>query len=214
MIVLGLDPSLSGFGWCVHNSSVLGPARVVAKGVLTTTSKTLFISRYRFLRDKVMELIEKYPEVEAVGVESPPYGESFSEGLYGLYLYVNEALYLKRKDVVFFDPKTLKMLAKMDPTVRRGTMDKRDMIEAMRAETQIKRINHNEADAYIVAREAARFWELYHGLIQENELTPSEVRSFTRIHKVTKGPRAGRVSKLGLLFREDDRFFRFSQLEE
>lgn len=209
MIVLGLDPSLTGFGWCVHRSDIAGPGRVIAKGVWSTPASQVFVQRYQVMRESVGLLIEDHPEVEALGVESPPFGELWSEGLYGLYLYVTEAIFTHRKDVVFFDPSSVKMLAKMDPKVRRGTMDKRDMIEAARVDTTIKRWNHNEADAFIVARSAARFWEFQRGELTEEDLTPSEKHSFAR----TRTTRSGQTVKDGLVYREDDRFHRFSLLK-
>jgi Holliday junction resolvasome RuvABC endonuclease subunit len=209
MLTLGIDPSLTGFGWCVHNSEALGEGRIVASGVISTPSSEVFVSRYARLRAGLVYLIDKYP-VAGVGVESPPFGELWSEGLYALFIYVNEALYLARKNVVYFDPSTVKMLAKMDPTVRRGSMDKLDMVEAAKAEVG-KRLNHNVADAYIIGRSAARFWELETGVITREELTPAEERSFHRVHTFTKGKRQGVTVQGGLIFREDDRFFKFSE---
>jgi len=212
LITLGLDPSLTGFGWCVHRSDVTGPARVVAKGAFATPSKRVFVWRYMFMRMALSKVLAHFPEVEAVGVESPPFGELWSEGLYGLFLYVNEALFTHRMDVVYFDPARVKLLAKMDPTVRKGKMDKRDMVEAAKADTLIGRWNHNEADAYIIARSTARFWDFVDGRLGEDELTPSELRVFLKTHTIKRGPRAGRTIKSGLVFKEDDRYFRFSQL--
>jgi Holliday junction resolvasome RuvABC endonuclease subunit len=212
MITLGLDPSLTGFGWCVHRSTVVGPGRVIAKGALATSAKKIYIWRYMFLRKALGKILDEYPEVEAVGVESPPFGEIWSEGLYGLFLYVNEALFTRRKDVVYFDPLRVKALAKMDPSVRRGRMDKGDMVEAAKADTQIKRWNHNEADAYIIARSAARFWEFFRGDLEEDELTPSEQQVFTATHTFKRGQRAGKTVKKGVVFKEGDRFHRFSLL--
>ena len=209
MITLGVDPSLTGFGWCVHNGSVLGEKRVVASGVISTPSKQVFVSRYACLRAALVYLLDRYPEIEAVGVESPPYGEQFSEGLYALFVYVNEAIYLSRKNVVYFDPTTVKMLAKMDARIRRGSMDKSDMIEAARAEVG-RVLNHNIADAYIIGRSAARFWEFETEVIKRDELTPSEIQSFHRVHTFQKGKHAGQTVRGGLVFREGDRFFRFS----
>ena len=170
------------------------------------------MARYIFLRSALIYILDKFPEVQAGGVESPPYGEQFSEGLYALFVYVNEAIYLSRRNVVYFDPRTLKMLAKMDPSVRRGTMDKTDMVEAAKAETGIKKWNHNEADGYIISRSAARFWDFETGLITEEDLTPSEARSFHRVHTFKTGAKAGTTERGGLIFREDDRFYRFSQM--
>lgn len=215
MLTLGLDPSLTGFGWCVHDASAVGPARVVARGHEATSPRDIFVSRYMHLRDFVSRVVVRHPLIRAVGVESPPFGELWSEGLYGLFLYVNEALYLARKDVVFFDPRTLKFLVKKDPKAIKGNLSKADMVSAARSDTQIKgQFNHNEADAYHVARFAARFWQLYEGVLSENDLTPSERHTFLRTHTYQRGVKAGRTVYGGTLFRENDRFFKYSALGE
>jgi len=215
MITLGLDPSLTGFGWCVHNSAVSGPGRVVEKGQFATSPRDIFIERYRFMRASVGEVIERFPQIEAIGAESSPFGELWSEGLFGLYLYVMEAIFLHRKDLVYFDPLTLKALVKIDPKLRKGQMFKSDMVDAAKADTGIKgKFNHNEADAYHIARFTARFWDFFHGRLVESELTPSEKHTFTRTHTYQRGKHAGETVKAGLVFREDDRFFRFSLLEK
>jgi len=211
VITLGLDPSITGFGWCVHNSEAEGPARVVARGVLSTSAKEIFVARYMYLRESIGRVIDEHPEIQAVGVESPPMGEQWSEGLYGLFVVVNEAVYLRRKDVVYFDPSTVKMLAKGDPKLRPGKMFKADMVEAAKADTGIKgRFNHNEADAYHIARFAARFWELFNGKLDTEDLTPSEHQAFAKIHTFVRGKRAGQTEYHGALFKENKRFFRFS----
>lgn len=214
MICLGLDPSMRGFGWCVHDSEARGPARVVARGVFKTSPKQIFVARYMFLREKVGELFDAYPSVEAVGVESPPFGELWSEGLYGLFLYVNEAIYVRRADVVYFDPVTVKSLVKVDPSVVKGKMSKSDMVDAARADTGITgRFNHNEADAYHIARFAARFWLFQKGSLVEADLSSAELHTFARTHTYKRGRFAGRTIRKGTVYRENDRFFQFSTLE-
>lgn len=214
MISLGLDPSMTAFGWCVHDSSQVGPARVVARGRFATSAKDVFVKRYKELRQLVGDLIDRFPQVEGIGVESPAFGEYWSEGMYALFVHTNEAIYDRRKDVVYFDPLTLKALVKQDPSVRKGKMFKGDMVDAAKADTGFKgRFNHNEADAYHVARFAARFWELDRGLIRESDLTPSEHHTFLRTHTYKRGKRAGETVRDGTMFRENDRFYRFSLLE-
>jgi hypothetical protein len=213
VITLGLDPSLTGFGWCVHDSSKVGPERVIARGHHATNPRDIFIRRYMELRDLVARLLREHPNVEGVGVESPPFGELWSEGLYGLFLYVNEALYVARKDVVFFDPVTLKSLTKLDPKVVKGRMTKADMVAAAKADTGIKgRFNHNEADAYHLARFAARFWDFLYERITEDDLTPSELHTFARTHTYVRGKKAGQTERKGTVYRENDRFFLYSTL--
>jgi hypothetical protein len=167
------------------------------------------------LRESVKGLLVTYPQIVAVGVESPPFGEQFSEGLYGLFLYVNEALYTHRKDVVYFDPGTVKMLTKEDPSTRKGKMFKTDMVDAAKADTGIKgRFNHNEADAYHIARFAARFYLFVDGGLTEEDLTPAECRAFARTHTFVRGKRKGETVQLGAAFKEGQRFYRFSRLRE
>jgi Holliday junction resolvasome RuvABC endonuclease subunit len=215
MITLGLDPSLTGFGWCIHNSSVAGPGRIVLKGRQSTSPREIFVERYMRLRDFVGQVLDERPEIEAVGMESPIFGESFSPGAFGLFVMVNETVYKHRKDVVYFDPSTLKSLAKMDGSIRKGKMGKGDMVQAARVDSSFRgRFNHDEADAYHVARFAARFWELDRGLLKESDLMPSELHTFLRTHTYKKGDRAGETVKCGTLFKENDRFFRFSQVEK
>lgn len=215
MITLGLDPSLTGFGWCVHDSEAEGPARVVARGRFATSARAIFVDRYVFMRESVIALLGTYPQVEAVGVESPPFGALWSEGLYGLFLYVNEALRRCRKDVVFFDPTTVKMLAKGDPKMRPGPMHKSDMVAAARADTGIKgTFNHNEADAYIIAMAAARFWLFAGGHITLDQLDPAEAQAFAKQHTFSRGKREGQTVRSGAVYKEGQRFFRFSLLKE
>lgn len=212
MKVLGLDPSLRGFGWCVHDSAATGKKRVLARGRFSTSPKTVWIERYVDLRGEVQELLDRYLLVEAVGVESPPFGALWSEGLYALFLVVNEAIWSRRKDVVYFDPVTVKMLVKRDPSTRKGKMFKSDMIDAARADTGIGRWNSDEADAYHVARFTARFWELLRGELQESDLTPAEHQAFLKIHTFVRGKRAGEIEKRGAMYKEGQRFFKFSAL--
>ena len=212
MYTLGLDPSLTGFGWCIHNSSVTGKDRVFARGRWSTSPRTLWVERYVMLREKVQQLIDQYLIIEAVGVESPPFGELWSEGLYALFLMVNEAIWSRRKDVVYFDPSTVKMLVKEDPQIRKGKMFKSDMIDAAKVNTGLAKWNSDEADAYHIARFAARFWGVVHEELAEEDLTPSEQRAFLRIHTFTRGKREGQVVKSGAIFKENQRYFRFSTL--
>jgi len=185
---------------------------VFAKGRWSTTPKTMWVERYVILREELQDLLDRYLLIETVGVESPPFGELYSEGLYALFLMVNEAIWSRRRDVVYFDPGTLKMLVKEDPKLRKGKLFKSDMIEAAKADTGIKKWNSDEADAYHVARFTARFWKVVRGEIGKEDLTPSEHRAFLRIHTFTRGKRKGETVKTGAVFKEDQRYFRFSLL--
>lgn len=214
MISLGFDPSITGYGWCIHDSEAVGPARIVEKGLFSTSARTVFVKRYMDFRDMLMKLLGDHPEIECIGIESPVYGEQWSPGAYALFVYTNEVVYRHRKDVVYFDPGTVKMLAKLDPRTRKGKMFKADMVAAAKADTGITgRFNHNEADAYHVAKFAARFFLRLDAKITDDDLTPSERLAFVKQHKMTKGERAGETVYQGAIFKENSRFFRFSKLE-
>lgn len=215
MRILGLDPSLTDFGWSLHDTTVLtGPGRCLAKGRSHTTPDMVFVDRYIHQREFLISLLRTH-RPDKVGIESPVFGSDYSEGMYGLFLYCNEALRRERVDVLFLSPGQAKAHAREYLKRPKGwDMKKPDMVEAARKDTGIKKWNHNEADAYLIARLAGRFWLLLEGVIDRSTLTPVESRQFTEVHKYVRGKRAGKVEKKGLLYREEDRFFRWSELEE
>ena len=164
MRVLGLDPSLQAYGWALHDTSATGALRCVERGRYDTPADMTFVDRYVFMRDSLRALIQRL-QPDKVGIESPFFGGSFSEGMYALFVYSNEALRLERKDVVFFSPGQGKAHAR--ETIKRPAtwkMLKTDMVEAAKTDTGGGKWNHNEADAYLIARLAGRFW----GFVEEN----------------------------------------------
>lgn len=215
MIVLGLDPSLTQFGWALHDTEAKPEGRCLARGRFQTSSKTLFVDRYVDLRESVRALVRTH-QPDKVGVESPVFKELYSEGMYGLFLYVCEALRKERKDVVLFSPMQVKAHAREFHDRPAGwKMMKPDMCDAAKKHTGGKgRWNHNEADAYWVAVTAGRFWKLLAGEIDQADLTQPELDQFTRIHTFTKGKKAGRTIRSGLVHREDDRFFLWAATKE
>lgn len=212
MLCLGIDPSLTGFGWAIHEDETTGPGRLVSSGLWITSPEDVFVVRYFTLRHNLQQLLEANPEIRYVGVESPPYGEQFSEGLYALFTHVNEAVYIARRDVVHFDPGTVKMLAKIDPKIQVGKMTKQDMIRMAALDTGIAKWNHNIADAYLIGVYAARFWRFQRGELPQTDLTPSEYRAFAKTHVYTRGKKKGLEEKTGAVFKEGRRFFQFSLL--
>lgn len=210
MRVLGLDPSLTNFGWAIHDTEATGEARCPARGRFRTGSKMEFIERYIYMRESLRALIQEH-EPDKIGIEFPVFNNLWSEGMYGLFLYSCEALKLEGQDVVFWSPMQAKAHAR--DTIKRPKgwkMMKPDMIEAAKEDAGGGQWNHNEADAYLVGRLAARFWLLYEGLIQEDDLTERERKYFLEIKQYVRGKKAGKVVKKGLMYREDERFFIWS----
>lgn len=215
MRVLGLDPSLTNFGWALHDSdATLGtPQRCIRRGRFQTSSKTMYIGRYMDLRSRLSSLVGEL-KPDRIGLEFPVFNDLYSEGMYGLFLFVSESLYSLKQDVVFWSPMQVKAHAR--EAIRRPgkwKMMKPDMVEAAKFDTGGGMWNHNEADAYLVAKLAARFWLLQAEYIQPIELTPEEAKFFTEIKTPKKGIHAGQEQKKGVLYREDSRFFLWSKPE-
>lgn len=216
---LGLDPSLTNFGWALHNPEGAGPNRCLARGRFQTSSKTLFVDRYCEMRENVRTLVQKCQAeygVTRVGVEYPVFKDLYSEGMYGLFLYTCEALRESKVDVIFFSPLQVKAHARLVLGRPDGwVMAEPDMVEAAKKDTQTTVVwNHNEADAYWIACVASRFWMLHDGVIEVGDLTPVERKQFMGIHTFVRGKHAGQTVHKGILYREDERFFRWGQEEE
>lgn len=213
MRILGLDPSLTNYGWALHDTEAEGVARCLERGRFRTKPREFpdEISRYLSLRASLDALIERL-EPDAMGIEHPVFNDTYSEGMYGLFLFSLESIRGHSQDLVFFAPPQVKSFAKEILGRPKGwKMGKGDMVDAAKEDTGGKgKWDHNEADAYHVARAAGRFWELYAGLITENDLSFVEERTFTRIHTYVRGKKAGKTEMKGILHREAERFFLWS----
>jgi hypothetical protein len=214
MLILGLDPSLTNYGWAIHdtNAPVGDTSRCPARGRFRTPAKMEFIERYKAQRESLRALIREH-RPDRVGIEFPVFDNLWSEGMYGLFLYSCEALRAECMDVVFWSPLQAKAHAR-DSIDRppKWKMDKNDMCEAAKLDAGGGRWNHNEADAYLVGRLAARFWEFHAGTLPEGGLSPTEARYFTKVHTYQRGRNAGKTVRKGVIHRESDRFFMWSRL--
>lgn len=213
MLVLGIDPSLSSYGWAVHDSEATGTKRRVASGHEGTLPSTVPVARFMHFRALVRDLLRKY-SVDLVGIESPAYQAGpFARIHYGLMLFSLEEIFEKRIDCVLFDPATLKLLAKGDSSKHRGQMTKLDMQRKVQLDTMdTSCIDNNEADAYMVGLFAARFKSLISGIIDTSRLTPSEIRVFITRTRKSKTMRGSITKRVALAFRENSMFFRFSSV--
>ena len=211
MRVLGLDPSLSAYGWAVHDDAATGQKRRVASGHEGTLPSTVPVVRFMHFRALVGDLLRRF-NVDLVGIESPAYQAGpFQRIHFGLMMFSLEAIFERRLDCVLYDPATLKKLAK--PANQKGSMSKMDMQRRVQLDTMdASLIDNNEADAYLVAKYAARFKALRDGSIDPAQLEPPEVSVFiqrTRRVKTMAGVVRKRVAHA---FRENSRFFSFSQV--
>lgn len=213
MRVLGLDPSLRAYGWAIHDSIAEGRKRRVASGHDGTPATTVPVVRFMQFRSLVASLLEKH-DPEGVGMESPAYAAGpFQRIHFGLMMFALEAVFERRKDCVLFDPATLKLLAREDSEKRKGPMGKLDMQRRVQVDTlDPSVIDNNEADAYLVALYAARFFDLQSGALSPEDLTPSERSVFVTRKKRTKTMRGFVVKRIAHVFRENSRYFSFSKV--
>lgn len=212
MRVLGLDPSLTNCGFAIIDTEKTDLARCPERGRFQTSAKSLYVSRYMDIRTRLTNLIRE-TKPDKVGIEFPVFGNLFSEGMYGLFLYCSEALHTEKQDVVFWSPLQVKAHARDSLGRPKGwVMMKPDMVEAAIQDTGgTGRWNHNESDAYLVARLSARFWLLEDKTLSESDLTPTERKYFLDIKQHTTGKKAGETEHKGVMYRENERFFKWSQ---
>jgi hypothetical protein len=213
MVVLGIDPSLTNYGWALHDPEAT--PRCIERGRFQTSAKTLFIDRYIELRESLTQLILR-TNPDKIGIEFPIFNDIFSEGMYGLFLYSCEAIRTLKKDVVFWSPLQVKSHAR--ETLERPkawVMQKPDMVEAAKKDVGGGgNWNHNEADAYLIARLSARFWLLQSESISAADLSLVEKKFFLDIKTYTRGKKAGKTELKGVFHREDERFFLWSKEAE
>ena len=212
MITLGLDPSLRAYGWAIHDSSEKGITRRMASGHEGTLPSTVPVARFMHFRSMVASLLRTYPEVQMVGIESPAYQAGpFQTIHFGLMMFSLEAVFEKRLDCVLFDPATVKRLSK--PAGKKGEMTKLDMQRQVQLDTKdFNLIDNNEADAYLVARHAAKFAEFKAGKIKPSDLNENEMAVFIGKTKKVKTVAGTKIKRIAHVFRENSRFFSFSQI--
>jgi Holliday junction resolvasome RuvABC endonuclease subunit len=213
VLVLGLDPSLTNYGWALHETTAQGRARCVDRGRHKTSAKMLEVLRHMEHREHVRQLVREL-EPDKVAIEYPVFGELYSSGMYGLFLFTFEALYHAKVDVVFLSNSSTKAVVRRYLARPKGwgEITKQDMIEAAKKHTGPGRWSSDEADAYWIAVLGGRFWEHLDGSLDVESLTDYERRLFTDIRRPMRGRFAGKTLKKGLVYRQDDRFFLLSQL--
>lgn len=210
MLTLGIDPSLTAYGWCVYDDNASPRFRIVASGHEGTLPDTVPVVRFMHFRALVAKLLRTY-DVGLVGMESPAYsGGPFSEKHFGLMMFSLEEIFKSRKDCVLFDPTTLKYL------IGNSKYGKSDMQKFVQLDTLCSGvIDNNEADAYCIAREASRFRLLASGKISPDSLTPNEQSTFlTKNRKKKRTDGRVVVQRTAHVFRANSRFFEFSRVPQ
>ena len=211
MISLGLDPSLTNYGWCVLNDMAKGRSRRIASGSHSTTPDMIPVVRFMQFRSMVDDLISKY-DPDVIGIESPAYDGPFQVIHHGLLLFSLESIFKHRKDVVFYDPSTLKSLIRGNKNVK-GPIHKIDVQKFVSLDMlSPDLLPHDEADAYALSFFATRIFKLLDGKIQREDLSESEKRIFLDKTKKVKTLKGIIQKSTGHVFRENSRIFKFSKV--
>ena len=215
MFILGIDPSLTKTGYCVLDNTKEKEDSVIDVGLIKTIESTLEILRYDYISKSLQKIIKKY-NIKRIGSESPIFHAQQSENLFALYSFIKMMLFKNKLDVVYFAPRQLKKLARLT-AIKKVT--KQDMITAMKKRLGLKkakilnvRIQGDIADAYHVAHFADRFWKIYDKKLIGNDLTDLEKETFIDKPIFKRGLAKGieKPGKQGILHRENEHFYRFS----
>ncbi len=209
MRALGLDPSLSAFGWCVYDSRASSkPLTLVASGHEGTLNDLVPVARFMHARSLVDSLLRRF-HVDVVGIESPAFdGGPFSTSHFALMQFAMEPVFERRKDCVLFDPTTLKLLATGKSAACKSDMQRAVQIHRMSTEM----VQSDESDAFHVARFSARFLTLWKGELSPDDLTEHEQRVFLKRAKKSAKAKHAPVRKVAHVFRQNSRFFEYSRV--
>jgi hypothetical protein len=85
---------------------------------------------------------------------------------------------------------------------------------AQRLTGEAKGWTGDSADAFWVGYLAARFWLFRQETLTRKDLSPYERKVFTEIKRFKRGKKAGTEKKVGLLHRENEKFFLWSDEPE
>lgn len=214
MLVLGLDPSLSGFGWALVESDATGLVRSQARGTWRTQKKDFpsFVDRYVYLRGKIQKLISE-SKVDRASIESPTFGQEASSQMHSLFTFSCEALRENQLDTLLVgNTQTKAWVRRYLNRPGEWTISKHEMVSAARRMTgERSNWTGDSADAFWVGYLGARFWLFFDRELEKSSLTPYEIKIFTEIQKPKKGKKAGQTLKKGLIHRRNDRFFLWSE---
>lgn len=209
-LMIGFDPSLTNLGWVVCDMDLSREIDlVVESGRFHTNAKQTEVDRYNQLRAQVSALLLKYPNAVRTATETPYVGDTYSEGLYSLFVQMQQVLKSSRRDVVFFTPPQVHAFGRVllgRPSWWKWM--KSDSVESAKTFTDQSKWSNDEADAYLVAKMGFRFWCVLEGSLRSEDLSEYERRSFLKDPK-----KASRRKKqqVGMVHKENSRFFRWSQ---
>lgn len=200
--ILGFDPSLTNTGWSI-NTFIDGEFYVVDKGISKTSGKDLMPLRYLSHQIVIDQLLNMY-QPDFVGVEKPQHDSSWSAGLYPLWVMISNSCIRHRTPVLYLMPSQVQKIARgiLD---KKGSISKLDMVDAAKTISgNIEgTLNHNIADAIIVAQGACILHALLNNSLKESSLNKDDKEMFT---KQVKRRKTGRIEGTGIIYKEGDAY--------
>jgi hypothetical protein len=210
MLVLGLDPAIKNVGWVVLDVEADGRVWVEEYGCSTTKTDQPNTFRYILQESRIREVFDRH-DVDAISVEQPQPNDSYSAGLYPIYIAYKRLALMSRTNISYFVPSVLKADGR-DILSRKGSDGSKEMmVEA--ADCLVEGtydFNDHEADAIHAAYKGARLFQLVYGRISPDELTEREETSLLKV----VNHRDGTVTRKGAVYKEgDDRHTTYTMFE-
>jgi len=209
-LILGLDPSLTCTGWALLDSE---KKECPNWGLIKTTTKDLNILRFLYIKKELTKIVQQYP-IDRVGCEAPVFGGYETGTLFTIYILFQEVLLKNKLDVVFFAPSQIHSQLRGEGYGLGGKIYKADSVQA--AKDYLKdlpsKASGDKADAFHAARLGSRFWDFFDGKLTLDDLDETEKNIFAKQHTFVRGKKKGITEKKGIIFRENELFFRFSKI--
>lgn len=187
---LGLDPSLTDFGYALLDMDQPPEHRLITSGRWKTSANWLEPVRYATQQARLLNfLLANKSKIDFVATEAPPFKMSYSEGLYALYTRVLESLFRARIPFAVLAPTSVKSLASVYlPPNHIGKIEKAEMVyvASQLCPGAPKKLNHNIADAICIAHSAYRFSSFVNGTLLLSDMTEKERASFYQVAKKDK----------------------------
>jgi Holliday junction resolvasome RuvABC endonuclease subunit len=211
MPIIGLDPSLTHFGWVVLDEKKTGKESLIDFGTFKTTPKDgLMVQRLTMQQERLRFLLEK-TGVTFVAMEAPYWEDFNTEILFALNQFIHQVFLDMNIVVVYFQPMALKKVAVPDTNPQKVT--KHHVTHAAKTELDKhgKRFSEHVSDAYFAAKIGCRFYRWY--ILKEfkdDALSEYERHVFCGKHTFTRGKKKGLTEYTGLIYRANDQFFDYS----
>ena len=221
-VILGLDPSLTRTGYCVLGEVDGEKPFLFDIGTIEPPPwARIHLETMIYVQERLDRLLSgalsvyamtQCGEIKHVACEGAVFGGGDAVAqLYALQMFAQRAFLERRAKVVYLAPSAWRSVAHgwQDPgasSVRKRW--KEDALQLCKAETGLKKLNSDMADAWAIARTGLRFFAALEG---SATLTKSEEFIFKRIRVPNRGILKGSPVKEGLAFKKDRLWFDFGE---